>query len=901
MFWHLLTFCAFAAIHSDTASAANSIWNQPAFGVYSFDANWIGGAPNETRRAFFGASNVTTVAPEDVLFVVNGDASTAVVASGEYEFQFGNAGLTVNMGALEIGVGDSTLDLFGVGGPLSRSHLPNDAKLTIDVNPYGYAGTITVNSVTIGSSVDADESPRPGTLVLTGGGTRLEALDRAYIGAGGSTGRLEILDGATMLVGNECFFGFGRDNGVGSPELGDGTMLVSGAGSAVDAQGGMYLHGGVADVSAGGAIQSSFLSLSTPSENDDNIAHLTISGSSIDSLGAPHASHVAAARVSFDDLSVIEVLRDNAYSAYMVIGDEAASASPEKHINGGVYLDASGQLTGSGTIIGKLVIGPGASYSPGNSPGVVHVDGDFESLAGATLSMEIGRFAHDQLDVTGNLTLAGDVKVHLWNGFLPQVGDTFDLFRVGGDFDASTAQFKWHNAPTGLQYDTSFANGTYSLRVTAVPEPSTLALATLGAIGILVARRRKTPIGTRHVVRGSLSVLLLLQLVLSSVGSSQAVDVFSAGMEVPETISLIPDEFGVHGGNYLVPDPGFAPRTENTLWVVPSNGGAPIPFATIPNGLGASSAVGGLFLPLGFGDRGGMYLTGFIDTAVTDFSQPVAQTDWVNRIVTVDGAGTVSDFVLFEYHGLAQDFPDGDLSSTRFKVPSIAPAGFGSVGGQVLYSAGAPGHSGVLALDPAGSITSFFDAENYGTQHGTQFSPFGVTFSTDNFGAWGTRLFVSDDTQGTDGQLDILAIDGNGSAEVFASVHGMTSATVGLRQLAFVPDGFDDLTGKLLVSVSGSRSGGSALGQLLAFDADGELYKTLRLGTEFDKFDPRGMFFTDDGRILISDASDPILVATAADFAPVPEPSAIALSLAGLTGLIAFGNYRKRSIQRTTC
>ena len=58
------------------------------------------------------------------------------------------------------------------------------------------------------------------------------------------------------------------------------------------------------------------------------------------------------------------------------------------------------------------------------------------------------------------------------------------------------------------------------------------------------------------------------------------------------------------------------------------------------------------------------------------------------------------------------------------------------------------------------------------------------------------------------------------------------------------------------------------------------------------------MLFTSDGGLLISDSSDPILLATAADFrapAPaVPEPETYAMTLAGL-GLLGFAaRHRKQ-------
>ena len=87
--------------------------------------------------------------------------------------------------------------------------------------------------------------------------------------------------------------------------------------------------------------------------------------------------------------------------------------------------------------------------------------------------------------------------------------------------------------------------------------------------------------------------------------------------------------------------------------------------------------------------------------------------------------------------------------------------------------------------------------------------------------------------------------------------------------------------------------GGGALGALHVLNSSGQIAATLKVGTELDKFDPRGIFFTDDGRVLISDASDPILVAGPDDFAVVPEPSTFLIWSLGLLGLIGWRRRRR--------
>lgn len=161
-----------------------------------------------------------------------------------------------------------------------------------------------------------------------------------------------------------------------------------------------------------------------------------------------------------------------------------------------------GTVSGTGTIRGDFSQ-TGGILSPGSSPGVLQIDGDALIDVPSTLDMEIGGLLagleYDQLDVLGDFAVAGSVNLSLINGFKPQVGNQFNLFLVDGQFDADQATINWLNGPSGLEYSTSFDNGIYAMTITAVPEPSSWALAITGVLGVMVVSRRVR--GTRRVPR----------------------------------------------------------------------------------------------------------------------------------------------------------------------------------------------------------------------------------------------------------------------------------------------------------------------------------------------------------------------------------------------------------------
>lgn len=165
-------------------------------------------------------------------------------------------------------------------------------------------------------------------------------------------------------------------------------------------------------------------------------------------------------------------------------------------------------LGGSGTV-GDLTIDSGGFFSPGNSPGITTVDGDY--LQNGILQIEIEGLAagngtgfHDQVLVNGGATLNGALSLTSFSGFTPVNGDLIFILlndgvdAISGNFTGlvqgavvgNYLGFDWKISYTGNSSGTPSFTGGNDIVLMAVPEPRA---ALLGGLGFFIfLRRRRT-------------------------------------------------------------------------------------------------------------------------------------------------------------------------------------------------------------------------------------------------------------------------------------------------------------------------------------------------------------------------------------------------------------------------
>jgi autotransporter-associated beta strand protein len=89
---------------------------------------------------------------------------------------------------------------------------------------------------------------------------------------------------------------------------------------------------------------------------------------------------------------------------------------------GGAHVVSPGAtLGGNGTIEGTVQVD--GRLAPGNSPGILTIDGDYIQSSSGTLEIEVGGLVpgagHDQVVVSGNASLAGQLDVPIFGNFVP--------------------------------------------------------------------------------------------------------------------------------------------------------------------------------------------------------------------------------------------------------------------------------------------------------------------------------------------------------------------------------------------------------------------------------------------------------------------------------------------------
>jgi len=128
-------------------------------------------------------------------------------------------------------------------------------------------------------------------------------------------------------------------------------------------------------------------------------------------------------------------------------------------------------VTGSGSLDSNLV--NGGLVSPGDSPGLITVNGDYSQQISGTLAIELaGTLSgteHDQLVITGTAALDGTLDVSFVESHVPEGGESYTIM----SYADHTGVFSTTNLPAliaGLSWDLDYGSAAVTLSVTGAGE-----------------------------------------------------------------------------------------------------------------------------------------------------------------------------------------------------------------------------------------------------------------------------------------------------------------------------------------------------------------------------------------------------------------------------------------------
>jgi len=166
-------------------------------------------------------------------------------------------------------------------------------------------------------------------------------------------------------------------------------------------------------------------------------------------------------------------------------------------ITSNTFVNRSGTLAGTGTIIGDVTNNYGGTVSPGDAPGTLTVN-NYMQMSGGTLLIDIAGLNAGQfsvLNVLGNADLQPNALLNpvLLNGFVPAIGDSFTFMNYTsliGEFFIYDRNFNGGLEHWSVSYQPTYAILTAEAGRVSVPDrASTLLLLTLGLLGLVTSRR----------------------------------------------------------------------------------------------------------------------------------------------------------------------------------------------------------------------------------------------------------------------------------------------------------------------------------------------------------------------------------------------------------------------------
>jgi fibronectin-binding autotransporter adhesin len=387
-----------------------------------------------------------------------------------------------------------TLTIGTASGSTTFSGVIADGTSAISLVKTGDSTQVLTGS----NSYSGATSVQGGTLAITGGG-------KLYANAGWGNRSVSVTNGGILQFDNWVNDGIGPFNySAANLVLNGGTLRYVGGSNNPSSQTDIY-SGRAFTIGAGGATLEAATSGATweitryggtdayPLASNGGTLTLTGAGNGQMDKVIPGTGGLVKSGTGTWTLTAA-----NTYSGTTLVSEGTLRVNGSIAGTGGDVTVAGGAtLGGTGTIVRNVIAEEGAILAPGTSPGTLAIVGSLSLADTSLLDFELAdpnlgdSPLSDRIDVDGDLTLDGVLDVTPLAGFgTPVAGDQWRLFNYTGSLTDNVLELgSLPSLGPALFYtiDTSVL-GQVNLMI-GVPEPSSLVLAGVGMLGLVLLRR----------------------------------------------------------------------------------------------------------------------------------------------------------------------------------------------------------------------------------------------------------------------------------------------------------------------------------------------------------------------------------------------------------------------------